>query len=113
MWIIDKYKSIINVSTFFYYEIFLLLILTLSTGFFGIRYLHNCYQKTIEITTKNNQDQLKLLLINQNLFKFFIYDEKSFSDVINGNNIDSSLIELNNLKMAFYPYQIQTSLIKI
>lgn len=90
--ILNIIKSKLKVLTFFKLEIIIIVFIISTLGFLGIKFLHKSYYQTIEMSSSNNEKQLKLNSINKDLLKFFIYDEKTFSDVLsnnrNGNNSD-------------------------
>lgn len=100
--ILTKIRSYLNVSTFFKIEITAIIIIIMSLGYFGIHYLRNNYNNTINIVDINNGEQVKANEVNRTLFKFMMIDEKSFSDVMsNKPNINSNLDSLDMYKNVF------------
>lgn len=100
--ILTKIRSYLNVSTFFKIEITAIIIIIISLGYFGIHYLRNNYNNTINIVDINNGEQVKANEVNRTLFKFMMIDEKSFSDVMsNKPNINSNLDSLDMYKSVF------------
>lgn len=94
MKLIEKYKSLLNVSTFFKIEIGSILFLIILVCFFGIQHLYKTHEKTVILTSMTAKEQHNLNRLNQNLFKLFAEDERVFSKALSNEDIDSSF---NNL----------------
>lgn len=91
MEIIKKIKACFNISTFFKIEIISMILIISFSGYFGSRYLYNNYKQTLILMSENSKKQSKILNINKNVNKFFIYDEEYLINIISDKQKESYL----------------------